>query len=128
MSLTKTLDDAHREADCAVVCAQWYKELLLKINAAADTTEADQLIADAQQRIADLTAQQAPPGDVVTARNAFFQAHRDDLADGESRLDTIANDAILGPLLYPSDDPATSLAALAVTQKQIAALDLVWSP
>ena len=123
-----TLDEAHRDADCAVVSAQMYKQALLLVDAGADMTEADQLIADRQQRVADLTAQQAPPGDVVTYRDTFFQAHRDSMTDAESRLDIIANDPVLGPVLYPDADPVEAAVDLGLVQQHIAALDLVWTP
>jgi len=128
ITVSKTVDDAHREANQSVISAQWYKQLLLLIDAAADTTVADQSIIDAQQRVTDLTAQQAPPVDIVTATDTFFQAHRDNLVDAQTRLDTVANDPVLAPVLYPDDDPVAAIASLMLVQQQIASLDLVWTP
>jgi len=128
MSVTKTIDQAHYEADCSLVCTRWYKELLLQSDPNANVVDANARILAAQQRVADLTAQQVPPADTQVIRDEFFQAHMDDMTDAEERLDIIANDATLGPILYPGEDPAEAAIGLALIQQNIAALALVWSP
>lgn len=127
--MAKTLDDAHYEADCHHICCQWDKELLLLRDLTADTTAVDQRIADAAQRITDLTAQQAAPGDVDAVRDLFFQAKRDHLVDQQTKWNTVETDPVLAPLLYPDvSEGDDSTIILDVINDQIAALDAVWTP
>jgi len=120
------LDTAHHDAGCAVIAAQWERELL--VLQSADTTATDAAIIAAQQRVTDLTAQGAVPGDAIAVRDAYFQPQRDALQADHDRLDTIVNDATLGPLLYPGADVAEAAVLLALTDQLLAALDAVWTP
>lgn len=121
-----TVADAHRDADCALVHAQWWRQLLL--TQGEDVAPADAAIVAANQRITDLTALEAPPGDLDVSRDAFMQPQRDGIVDDIARLDTVVNDPATGAVLYPDDDPVEAADMLAVQNDMLSSLDFVWSP
>lgn len=123
----KTLADAHYEADCNLVCQQWGREIALVHGASLAIY--DQNIVDCTARIVDLTAAEAPPGDLVAERDAFFQARRDQLVDQQTKWDIVVNDPAQAAMLYPDvSEGEDAVAILAALDVQITALDAVWTP
>jgi hypothetical protein len=122
----KTIADAHREAVCSLVSARWGKALAQAVSAPTDAHEAAETAST--QRIADLSALEAVPGDTADHRDAFFQAVRDNLVSERTRLEDIVNNPELAALLYPVVSDPDPVTTLAMTNQRISTLDSVWTP
>jgi len=120
-----TVDEAHSDADCALIAALWSKAMLAPGD--PKMAEIDAQIVEIQDRITGLTALAAPPADLVASRDAYFTPQRDLLEASSAQWQLWIDDPATAALLSPPPEGQTAQEMVSQTDALLAALATVWS-
>jgi len=120
-----TVDEAHSDADCALIAAQWSMAMLDPGDPKIAEREAQ--IMAIQDRITGLTALAAPPGDLVASRDAYFTPQRDMLEESRAQWQLWIDDPATAALVSPPPTAQTAQEMVDQTDALLVALAMVWS-
>lgn len=127
-----TIDDAHRSHELGRVLALVGKNLAAQYG--QSSVPHDSAHTGCTTAITDLTAIQAPPGDVQTYVDAEMQALRDSAVSTQSMWASIITDDPEAPYLYAAEyaaeqaSPGYAAATKSYVDNYIAAIDAEWTP